>query len=190
MLKTVKTTALAGLAALTLTSTLSLQAHAQSSPQFNDAFRPTQQNFNNRQTLRRGNNNNTVVGGLIGAVAGGVIGSQLAGNGARTEGSVLGALIGGAAGAAIAENNNRSRQFDNYRGVNGTQPYNQTYRSNFGYAKYGNSDFEGYNRRGFYNDNLIYRGSSASGLPYYKGFGTQLGPHGSTKRTSLLGRRF
>ena len=39
-------------------------------------------------------NNNQLVGGAIGAVAGGVIGSQLAASGARTEGSVLGAVIG------------------------------------------------------------------------------------------------
>jgi len=48
------------------------------------------------------NADNQLVGGLIGAVAGGVFGSQVAGNGARTEGSVLGAVLGGAAGAAIA----------------------------------------------------------------------------------------
>lgn len=192
MLKTLKTTTLAGLAALTLTSTLSLQAHAQSSAQFNEAFISAPQHFDTRRTVRRSssNANDQVVGGLIGAVAGGVIGSQVAGNGARTEGSILGALIGGAAGAAIAENNNRSRQFDNHRRLGGGASYPQTYRSNFGYAKYGISEFEDYNRRGFYNDNLIYSGSSASGLPYYKGFGTQLGPHGSTKKTSLLGRRF
>ena len=194
MFKTLKTTTtLAGLATLTLISTLSLEAHAQSSAQFNEAFLSAPQQFDTRRTVRRSSSSNTndhLVGGLIGAVAGGVIGSQVAGNGARTEGSILGALIGGAAGAAIAENNNRSRQFDNHRRLGGGQRYTQTYRSDFGYAKHGNSDFEGYNRRGFYNDNLIYSGSSASGLPYYKGFGTQLGPHGSTKKTSLLGRRF
>jgi len=36
------------------------------------------------------NGNNQLAGAAIGAVAGGVIGSQLAANGARTEGSVLG----------------------------------------------------------------------------------------------------
>jgi len=188
MLKEIKTVTLTGLTALVLTSAFSLQAQAQGSSQYYKTAHASQNPFKTQRSIKQ--NNNTVVGGLLGAVAGGVIGSQLAGNGARTEGSVLGALIGGAAGAAIADNNARSRQFDNYRGINGTQPYNQTYRRDFGYAKYGNSEFEGYNRRGFYNDNLINSGSSASGLPYYKGFGTQLGPHKSTKRTSLLGRRF
>jgi len=46
------------------------------------------------------------VAGAIGAVLGGVLGSQVSGNGARTEGSVLGAVLGGVAGAAIADGNN------------------------------------------------------------------------------------
>jgi len=120
MFKTLKTTTtLAGLATLTLISTLSLEAHAQSSAQFNEAFLSAPQQFDTRRTVRRSSSSNTndhLVGGLIGAVAGGVIGSQ----------------------------------FDNYRRINGGQRYTQTYRSDFGYAKYGNSDFEGYNRRGFW----------------------------------------
>jgi len=47
-----------------------------------------------------------LVAGLIGAVIGGVAGSQIAGNGARTEGSAIGAIAGGIAGAAIADGNN------------------------------------------------------------------------------------
>lgn len=44
-----------------------------------------------------------VLGGLAGAVVGGVVGSQVSGNGARTEGSAIGAVIGGLAGAGIAD---------------------------------------------------------------------------------------
>lgn len=40
---------------------------------------------------------------MVGAVAGGIFGSQVSGNGARTEGSVLGAVLGGGLGAAIAD---------------------------------------------------------------------------------------
>lgn len=54
----------------------------------------------------RTNTEDQVVAGAIGAVLGGVLGSQVSGNGARTEGSVLGAVLGGAAGAAIADGNN------------------------------------------------------------------------------------
>lgn len=62
-------------------------------------------------SYQQNNNNDQVVGGLLGAGLGAIAGSQLAGNGARTEGSVLGAVVGGVAGAALANrnsNNNRS----------------------------------------------------------------------------------
>ncbi|MFO1014684.1 MAG: hypothetical protein U1E50_13065 [Caulobacteraceae bacterium] len=45
---------------------------------------------------------NTTAGVIIGAIAGGVIGSNVAGRGVRNEGAVLGAIVGGAAGGAIA----------------------------------------------------------------------------------------
>ncbi len=47
--------------------------------------------------------NRQIVSGLVGAVAGGIIGSQVSGNGARTEGSAIGAVIGGLAGAGLAD---------------------------------------------------------------------------------------
>ncbi|MDB2438267.1 glycine zipper 2TM domain-containing protein [Hellea sp.] len=52
------------------------------------------------------NTQDQVIAGTIGAVLGGVLGSQVSGNGARTEGSVIGAVLGGAAGAAIADGQN------------------------------------------------------------------------------------
>jgi uncharacterized protein YcfJ len=42
-------------------------------------------------------------GTIIGAVAGGVLGNQIAGNGARTEGTLLGAGVGAVAGHEIAK---------------------------------------------------------------------------------------
>ena len=57
-------------------------------------FRTNSRNFTECKIDDR---NNQVDGGLIGAVAGGVFGSQVAGNGARTEGSFLGAALGAAA---------------------------------------------------------------------------------------------
>jgi len=75
------------------------------------------------------NGDQQLVGGAIGAVVGGVLGSQVAGNGARTEGSVLGAVLGGVAGAAIAGNGNNGRR---YYGGNGY------YNSNTGYCTYTN----------------------------------------------------
>ncbi len=55
------------------------------------------------QKCRSQENDAQIVGGLLGAVVGGVAGSQVSGNGARTEGSVIGAVLGGIAGAAIAD---------------------------------------------------------------------------------------
>ena len=69
--------------------------------------------YNHRHQGSQSNGDQQLVGGAIGAVVGGVLGSQVAGSGARTEGSVLGAVIGGVAGAAIAGNgnNNSHRQY-------------------------------------------------------------------------------
>ena len=49
----------------------------------------------------RGRNSSAATGGVIGALAGAAIGSNIAGRGDRTAGAVLGAVAGGAAGAAI-----------------------------------------------------------------------------------------
>jgi len=46
---------------------------------------------------------NSTVGGVIGALAGAAIGSNVAARNARTEGAVLGALVGGALGANIGK---------------------------------------------------------------------------------------
>ena len=46
------------------------------------------------------NNNSTVTAGAIGAIAGALLGSNVAARNARTEGAVLGALVGGGVGAA------------------------------------------------------------------------------------------
>ena len=70
---------------------------------FAQDFRSNSSSFVNCQTDTR---NNQVVGGLVGAVAGGVLGSQIAGRGDRTEGSIIGAALGGVAGASIAGNQN------------------------------------------------------------------------------------
>lgn len=61
-------------------------------------------NYNDaHERCKRGENNRQIVSGIAGAVLGGVVGSQISGNGARTEGSAIGAVIGGLAGAGIAD---------------------------------------------------------------------------------------
>lgn len=55
------------------------------------------------ERCKRAEDNRQVLGGLAGAVVGGVFGSQISGNGARTEGSAIGAVLGGLAGVGIAD---------------------------------------------------------------------------------------
>ena len=74
--------------------------------------------YNHSHQGSQNNGDRQLVGGAIGAVIGGVLGSQVAGNGARTEGSVLGAVIGGVTGAAIAGSGN-----NNQRSVGGGSYY-------------------------------------------------------------------
>jgi len=58
-----------------------------------------------------GLNTNSLFGGTAGAGIGGVIGSQIAGSGNRTEGAVIGAVVGGLAGSTLA--NAQNNQFNN-----------------------------------------------------------------------------
>jgi uncharacterized protein YcfJ len=71
------------------------------------------------------NNNSAVTAGLIGALAGGVLGSNVAGHGNKTGGTVLGALVGGGAGAAIGHANDKYKcdQRGAYWSYNDTVPY-------------------------------------------------------------------
>jgi len=58
-------------------------------------------------TLPCDRNNSTVAGGLIGALAGAVLGSNVAGRGDRTEGAVLGGIAGAVVGGAVGNANDR-----------------------------------------------------------------------------------
>ena len=73
------------------------------------------------ENCKRSDTENQVLGGVLGAVAGGVFGSQVAGNGARSEGSALGAVIGAVAGSQIANKDCKSRTVYN-RDFRSTSP--------------------------------------------------------------------
>jgi len=60
-------------------------------------------NFDPHQRCKADEDKRQILGGLAGAVLGGVIGSQVAGSGARTEGSFIAGTIGALAGAGIAD---------------------------------------------------------------------------------------
>jgi uncharacterized protein YcfJ len=56
--------------------------------------------YNNRNNYQRCNNSGTG-GTIIGAVAGGLLGNEVARRGNKTEGSIIGAAVGALAGRAI-----------------------------------------------------------------------------------------
>jgi uncharacterized protein YcfJ len=83
---------------LTLTA-ISLSALAFSSPTLAQSYN----GYSAHEACKKSENKNKLLGGGIGAVAGAVIGSQISGSGARTEGSAIGGVLGGLAGAGIAD---------------------------------------------------------------------------------------
>ena len=139
MFNIMKKTTLSTLAAIALVGAVSAPVMAQSS-------------FNQRvPAVRQDNNNDQLVGGAIGAVLGGVIGSEVAGRGNRTEGAVVGALLGGVTGAAIADNGN-NRRFNN-RGFSSRRGFNSGFgsRNSYGYYDYGYARSSRFSSRRFGN---------------------------------------
>lgn len=55
----------------------------------------------------RSNNNSAVAAGVIGAIAGAALGSNIAAGGVRTEGAVLGGVVGAGIGAAVGHAHDR-----------------------------------------------------------------------------------
>lgn len=117
----------------TLTA-VALAAATIATPAFAHANNYATTSYNSYHDDCRSNIDEQVLAGAVGAVLGGVLGSQVSGNGARTEGSVLGAVLGGAAGAAIADGNNDCDKIRK-RSVSNTQSrvYDQGY-TNTGYS--------------------------------------------------------
>jgi hypothetical protein len=89
----------------------------------------------------RRSSSNTAAGGVIGALAGAAIGSNLAGRGDRTAGAVLGAVAGGVAGAAIGSSTARCDTRGYYFTYDQTYPYRDS-----SYARDRRYDY--YSRRG------------------------------------------
>jgi uncharacterized protein YcfJ len=102
-------------------------------------------------------NNNRLGGGVVGAVAGAVLGKQLAGRNARSEGQVLGAIVGAVAGSEIGRR--RLACDDNVYRSNQPVRRQSSYRQNgYGYSSYGN---QGYNGNNGYNGTNGYNGYNA-----------------------------
>ena len=75
----------------------------------------------------RGARGAQATGGVIGALAGAAIGSNIAARNTRTEGAVLGALVGGALGASIGGSTARCDSRGYYYTFNQTVPYDEGY---------------------------------------------------------------
>lgn len=73
----------------------------------------------------RGSRANRTTGGVIGALAGAAIGSNVAARNARTEGAVLGALVGGALGASFGGSVARCDSAGYYYTADQTYPYRE-----------------------------------------------------------------
>lgn len=95
----------------------------------------------------RRRSNNTTAGGVIGALAGAAIGSNVAARNARTEGAVLGALVGAGVGASVGRSTAQCDTNGYYYSYNQTYPYNEGgyYR---GASTSGQYNYRWYARRG------------------------------------------
>jgi uncharacterized protein YcfJ len=85
-------------------------------------------------TTVRCNNNSTITAGAIGALVGGVLGSNVAARNAKTEGTVLGAVLGGALGASVGRANDKYKCDSRgpYFTYNETVPYRESSRYRYG----------------------------------------------------------
>jgi uncharacterized protein YcfJ len=146
-MRTLIFSSLAAALALSAPAMASAQTYNNSYPNYGSVPQDCQQSLNN----------NRLAGGAIGAVAGAVLGKQLAGRNARKEGTVLGAVVGAVAGSQIAKN--RVACDDPvYRGYepNQRQERQEGYRNN-GYQDYGYSRDDRYSdyrpsRRGHHRE--------------------------------------
>lgn len=84
--------------------------------------------------VRCDSNNSTIAAGAIGALVGGVLGSNVAARNAKTEGTVLGAVLGGALGASVGRANDKYKCDSRgpYFSYNETVPYRESSRFRYG----------------------------------------------------------
>jgi hypothetical protein len=85
----------------------------------------------------RSNNNSAVTAGIIGALAGAALGSNVAAHGVRTEGAVLGGVVGAGVGAAVGNAHDRYKCDSRgpYFSYNETIPYREA--AGYGSGRYG-----------------------------------------------------
>jgi uncharacterized protein YcfJ len=87
--------------------------------------------------------NRMMVGGAIGALAGAVLGNNVAARNAQTEGAVLGGVAGAAAGAAIGRGTAKCDQ-NTYQSSYPNQNYGGYQNDPYQKPTYGSDDYRGY----------------------------------------------
>lgn len=92
--------------------------------------------------------NRMLIGGAIGAVAGAVLGNNIAARNAQSEGSILGGVAGAAAGAAIGRNTVQCAAPYPQTGYGGQGAYGYGQSGGYGYADPNLAGGPGY-RRGY-----------------------------------------
>lgn len=158
---------LAGLMALTAVATAPTFAAAQSSTYYGSRsydYDPCRRDMVGRSTT----------GGVLGALAGAAIGSNVAGRGVRKEGAVLGALAGAAVGAGIGRSSAACRP-------DPRQAYNTDNRD------YGDASYSGYGYDDRYNGGY---GSAGYGGGYNSGYGYSNNGYGYQDRSTVVVRRY
>lgn len=94
---------------LTMTTAAALAVSALAAPEFASA--QDSRNYGSGDICRAQRNHAATTGTVAGAVVGGILGSQVAGRGNRTEGTIVGAVVGGVAGNAIGRNSVRCASY-------------------------------------------------------------------------------
>ena len=119
------------------------------------------------EKCKQGENNRQLLGGLAGAVAGGVFGSQVAGTGARTEGSAIGVVLGSLAGAGIADKTiDCDPVYDTPTSGYAPAPTSQYGSTNYGSSStYGNSGYSG--SQPYYEDRVTTSNHPVYSDPHY-----------------------
>jgi Glycine zipper 2TM domain len=110
------------------------------------------QGYNPNTNCQQSVNDGRTAGGIVGALAGAALGSNVAGRGVRTEGAVLGAVVGAVAGSQIGGNRiacDDQYQYERNRRSGDNRNYNYSNRP------YSNNGFDGYNsyNNNYYNNN-------------------------------------
>ncbi len=120
----------------------------------------------------RSNQNSQVAGTVLGAGAGALLGSVLAGRHSRGEGAVLGAVGGGVAGNVISGQRNDPCPPGYYYGPNGAPPPPQGGPAGYGQPGYGQPSQPGYGQPGYGQQGY---GAPTSGGGFWQGAPTDVG---------------